>query len=375
MSISSSSYNLVLNLKNIPGWHTARKILVIESDDWGGIRFPSKKIYNMLEKAGVPLTKGYMRYDSLESAKDLEALFDVLESVKDRNKRCAVISPAVNVANPDFKRIRAFGFIKYYYEKFSDTLSRLDKGPDTIHMWQQGIEAGIFIPELHGREHISVQFWLEKLREGNKDLLLAFDNEVASVDNPGVKPVLQGFRPEFYFDSGDQKQFLEDAIREAHSLFNNIFGYKPLVFVPTNGIFHPDFDDTLAKCGLKFVNVNHFSLMPNGKGGLKFRFSVTGQKVKSGMRYYIRNCAFEPSSESYKGIELTLKQIEIAFKWRKPAIISNHRANFVGSISVENRENGLRELHKLLLAIVTRWPDVEFLSSREALNYLNETNR
>ena len=34
------------NLLNIPGWRTKRKLVVIESDDWGAIRMPSKEIYN-----------------------------------------------------------------------------------------------------------------------------------------------------------------------------------------------------------------------------------------------------------------------------------------------------------------------------------------
>lgn len=29
---------------NLPGWHTRRKIVVIESDDWGSIRMPSKEV-------------------------------------------------------------------------------------------------------------------------------------------------------------------------------------------------------------------------------------------------------------------------------------------------------------------------------------------
>ncbi|NTW32234.1 MAG: hypothetical protein HGB12_06370 [Bacteroidetes bacterium] len=33
---------------NIPGWRTDRKILVIESDDWGSIRMPSKETYSGL---------------------------------------------------------------------------------------------------------------------------------------------------------------------------------------------------------------------------------------------------------------------------------------------------------------------------------------
>ena len=33
------------NLLNIPGWRTKRHIVVIESDDWGSIRMPSKDVY------------------------------------------------------------------------------------------------------------------------------------------------------------------------------------------------------------------------------------------------------------------------------------------------------------------------------------------
>ena len=33
-------------LYNIPGWHTRRHLVVIESDDWGSIRTPSKAVYN-----------------------------------------------------------------------------------------------------------------------------------------------------------------------------------------------------------------------------------------------------------------------------------------------------------------------------------------
>ena len=40
------------NLLNIPGWRTKRKIVVIESDDWGSIRMPSRDIYEKLLAEG-----------------------------------------------------------------------------------------------------------------------------------------------------------------------------------------------------------------------------------------------------------------------------------------------------------------------------------
>ena len=37
-------------ISNIMGWCTNRKIIVIESDDWGSIRMSSKQAYNSLLK-------------------------------------------------------------------------------------------------------------------------------------------------------------------------------------------------------------------------------------------------------------------------------------------------------------------------------------
>ncbi|MBE0653136.1 MAG: hypothetical protein IH594_05035 [Bacteroidales bacterium] len=360
-------------MKNIPGWRTARKIVVIECDDWGSIRFPSQEIYNKLSGAGVGVTKGHFRHDTLESAEDLEALFHILNSVRDGNGRGAVMSAITSMANPDFKKIRDSFFREYYYEKYTDTLLRYGRGEEVLNLWEQGVNSGTFIPELHGREHISIQFWLKELRRGNKHLLLAFDNEVVSVEIPGIKPVLQGFRPEFYFDNEEQVEFLKASIRDSTFLFENIFGYKSSVFVPADGIFHPSFDSTIAESAIRYLNVNHFSLSPDGRGNLKHRLCTSGQK-SGNLRYYIRNCAFEPSSENYRGIGLTLKQAAAAFRWHKPAIISTHRVNFVGGISQENRAGSLKELKGLLSAIVDQWPDVEFMGSAEALDIMNETN-
>ena len=74
------------NLLNIPGWRTKRKIVVIESDDWGSIRMPSKNVYENLLKAGFAVDKHpYEKYDSLATETDLNALFEVLLRHNDCN--------------------------------------------------------------------------------------------------------------------------------------------------------------------------------------------------------------------------------------------------------------------------------------------------
>jgi hypothetical protein len=81
------------------------------------------------------------------------------------------------------------------------------------------------------------------------------------------------------------------------------------------------------------------------------------------------------SSSRYSGIDSTLKQINAAFKLGKPAIISTHRVNFVGGMSPLNRDRGLRELRFLLLSIIKKWPDTEFMSTGEFINKDNELNQ
>lgn len=57
---------LRVNVSNILGWRTNRKIVVIESDDWGSVRMSSPENFERLKKAGISIEKShYNLYDSL----------------------------------------------------------------------------------------------------------------------------------------------------------------------------------------------------------------------------------------------------------------------------------------------------------------------
>ncbi len=91
-----------------------------------------------------------------------------------------------------------------------------------------------------------------------------------------------------------------------------------------------------------------------------------GQRNHNQQRYLIRNAHFEPTlSNQADPVDRCLQQINRAFLWRKPAIITTHRVNYIGSINDENPDSSLRKLDKLLLGILRHWPDVEFMSSDE----------
>lgn len=336
---------------------------------------PSKQVYELLSSRGLKVDNSrFNKYDTIESSADLDLLFTSLRSVRDANNRPAIMTPVLNVANPDFLKIKEADFSRYFYEPFTVTLERYYPSDRVFRTWLEGTADGIFVPELHGREHLSVHAWLENLRAGNKELTLAFDNGFVSLAVPGLPDVLSEFRAEFYFTSDEEKPFLTSAIKDSVSIFYEIFGRVPQAFVPSNGLFHPDFDKIIVNYGVKYLYVSHSMPYPVGGGKLRYRHFITGSKGPGGIVYYTRNCAFEPTAENYSGIDLTIRQIEAAFRWGKPASISTHRVNFVGGISSRNREKGLTELRHLLSAIVRKWPDAAFMSTGEALNYMKSSN-
>nr|WP_321409461.1 hypothetical protein [uncultured Carboxylicivirga sp.] len=369
--INKLRQHLVNNLKNMPGWRTNRKLIIIECDDWGGIRMPSKAVFDELNNKGLPVnTSRFNRYDTLANKEDFDQLFTVLKSVKAKNGNHPVITAMTNMANPDFEKIKKSGFASYYSEDFTTTLDRYYPGQKVFDKWEEGIKEGIFVPELHGKEHISVQHWMKHLKSGHPELLKAFNHGFVAFGINDLPDILKEFRPEFYFDNDEQKPFLINSIRESVELFEKTFGYLPRVFTPSNGLFHPDLDHEVASNGIRYLYVTRKMPYPATNGEIKFRPFTTGQRGPEGLIYYTRNCAFEPTDPEYMGVEFTLSQIEAAFRWGKPANISTHRANFTGSINPDNREIGLNELKKLLDTIVKRWPDVEFLSSGDAFDIM-----
>jgi len=79
-----------LNVKNLFGWRTKRKIVVFSVDDYGNVRLDSKQARKNLDAAGLKVHTAFDAYDALETKDDLEALYTALTSVKDKNGNPAV---------------------------------------------------------------------------------------------------------------------------------------------------------------------------------------------------------------------------------------------------------------------------------------------
>jgi hypothetical protein len=362
-------YLLKKHLANLPGWRTRRKIVVIESDDWGSIRMPSREVYEKCLKAGYPVdTIAYERYDSLLSQDDLELLFETLKSFKDTNGNHPVITANCVVANPDFEKIREGKFEQYHYELITDTFKRYLKHEGNFQLWRDGLANKIFFPQFHAREHLNVSRFMKALQAGDPVAHWGFDHQM-----PGSMP-LDGstygnaFVEAMAYDSEEDKKDKLAIFLEGLGLFEGLFGYRSESIIPPNYMWSPDFDESVNRMGVRFYQGNRTMIEPLANGSKRYYRHYLGQRNKWNQLYLVRNVLFEPSMHKLNisdPVDHCLRDMEIAFRMHKPAIISSHRINYVGFIDERNRDKNLRYLKQVLNRALDRWPDIEFMTSCE----------
>ena len=372
----SLARKIKLNLNNIPGWRTPRKIVVVESDDWGSIRMPSKEILARLEKKGfIPKNDYYNRFDSLASKKDLSNLFDVLSTVKDKNGNAAILTANTIVANPDFDKIEASNYLKYYYEIFTDTLKKYPDHANSFQIWKEGMGSKIFHPQFHGRDHINVTTWLQKLQKNDLVTKTAFDNKLLGLRDRNCDKSRAYFymRALDFNNTNDLSKKLE-AIEDGISIFQNIFGYKSKSFIAPSYVWNDQVENILKKNGVDYIQGIRLQKKPIlGNKNLVNKIHFLGNKSNHNQIYLVRNAFFEPSIlNSNQTVENTLYRINIAFNWNKPAIIGSHRVNYIGFINEKNRDENLKLIKTLLTSIIKKWPDVEFMTSDQLGNLIKQ---
>lgn len=358
---------------NARGWRTNRKIVVFESDDWGGIRMPSKEVFEKLQKKGIRVDKcPYMRNDSLATPDDLDLLFQTLKDIKDHQGNHPIFTFNTVVANPTFDKIKESDFTSYFYEPFTETLKKDKATLDSFKLWQQGMNEKLICPEFHGREHLNISNWLKALKENHPIFLEAFKYNCWGIGPAISKDV--PFNIQASFDCKDEVELKnqKQILKEGLDLFKNIFGNQATSFIPNNYVFSGKLDSTLEDNGIKYIQGNHYQLHPNFKNGKKDKkIRYLGMKSGDNLIHLVRNCFFEPFENPFS-LDNCLKQINNAFFWKKPAIIATHRANYIGSINEKNRNNNVRALNQLLNTILKKWPDTIFLSSRELGNIISK---
>jgi hypothetical protein len=347
--------------------------VVIESDDWGSIRMPSKEAFNNLTRAGIQVERShYNRFDSLECNRDLESLFEVIAAFKDKDGNHPVFTGVCVVSNPEFQKIREAGYRQYYSEPFSETLKRYPAHDKVLELWKEGAEKRLFIPQFHGREHLNVQRWLRDLQVQNKHTLVAFENQLWGINSPLIP---KGYQAAFDLDFPEDLDYLQTVIKEGIDLFEKLMEYPAKFFVPTNGPFNLKLEEILYKKGIRYIMLDKRQKEPLGNGKYKTHYRYLGKRNRFGQIYLSRNAGFEPFAEGNDCVGKCLKDIEIAFRMRKPATISTHRVNYVGFLDPLNRNRGLKQLSALFDKILKTWPEVEFMTSVELGDLISKNKK
>lgn len=364
------------NYINAVGWRSNQKYLLIESDDWGTIRMPSKEVYEVLLKNNIEVDKfSFDKHDALETTEDLSCLFEALKCVKDSKGNHAVLTAYHVMANPNFEAIEGNGRKEYVYESILETYTRNPHTEKSFQLIKQGIDEGIYIPQFHGREHIHVKRWMEAINSNSQKEQLAFENKAIISTKSTVcsnQYLKNYFAGQDYLDPSEFEN-LESIHKEGLEMFENIFGFKSLSFTSQGGFWGDHILKTLHDKGVILIGGRQFHPVPNGKH--KFiNHKKWGEKNEIGQIHWRRNCMFEPSrNQNFPWVQKCMAEIEIAFRWGKPAVISAHRENFTGSIFEENRTNSLEKLEDLLKSALKKWPDVQFISTHQLAEIMNNS--
>ncbi len=355
------------------GWRSDQKIVVFESDDWGAIRTSSNEALEDLRNVGVEVDRcHYMLNDCLESVEDLNSLFGILEKYTDRDGNHPVFTFNTIVGNPDFKKIEESNYEKYYYKSFLDSYATGDS-KRIMACWEDGIKKGLIYPQFHGREHVNIQRWMNDLKNGREDTLVAFNHKMFGISGHIVKEKRPSYLAVF-----DEKAYDHDEVEaynsEGISIFRKVFGFSPKTFIAPNYVWNALVEDSARKNGIICMQGSSTQILPvrmnKNRGVVK---NYLGKTSNSGIGYLIRNVVFEPSSDLNKDwVASALKQVENAFKNKTPAIIDSHRVNYVGTLNPNNRERSLDLLDELIYSINKKWPEVKFLHSEKLANTIYE---
>lgn len=361
----------------VPGFHTKRQILVIESDDWGSIRMPSRAVLDELIAGGDHTDQNaFLANDCLESAEDLQNLYAVLSQFRDIHGNHPCITANFAVANPDFDRIVPEQGI-YHFEPFPETYARY-YGPenDMLQILQDGISRHLIKPQLHAREHMNVTRWMHDLSAGDPHVTTAFRSRMIDV-NACFSPEREfGYMDALNYDSAEELACLYTVLSDAAALFEQIFGYRSKTFVASCFVWRRSIERILHELGIQTLQTGQFQHLCPGKGTrplIKLPH-YTGQKNRLGQFYTVRCTEYEPAygRDIQKSIDVCMKQIRNEFRWGKPAIINSHRFNYIGSIHPKNARRSLNGLRRLLTQIQTEFPNVEFLSSDELADLMTQ---
>jgi hypothetical protein len=359
---------------NLRGWRTRRKLVVFQSDDWGSIRMPDRDTYAALLAAGIRVDRSpYDRLDCLETRADFDALMNVLAAHRDAHGRPPVFTFNTVMGNPDFDAIAGDGFERFHHEHLFDSYRRY-RGESLEECWREAMRSGLIRPQFHAREHLNSNLWMRDLQRDAPDVRIAFAHRYFSLRVAAGKGTQSRYRSAYWADSLEDLRVACETASSGLDMFAQTFGFKSLTSVACNYVLPAEVEACLLQGGVAGIQTQRGYLQPRPSRSQRprIRHRFTGEANGHGQRYVVRNALFEPYMDSRDDWrDRTLRDIERAFRFGKPAVICSHRINYVAGMDAAHRDRSLRTLDTILAAIAVRWPEVEFIASDELVELIS----
>ncbi len=307
-----------------------RPVLIIESDDWG---------------AG-PLTQ----------ADALTRLSTLLQDIRDRKGHPAVMTLGVVLEVPDGARIAATGCTEYHALPLGDARFEALRAA-----MQDGIQAGVFAPQLHGQCH----YWPPAvMAAARKDPAV---RAWLTAPTPAATETLPSPLQSRWVDASAlpsralAPEAIEQAVAAEARAYQAVFGSAPQVAVATTFIWNDAVEAAWAQAGIDVViTPGQRATCRNAAGQPACVDSamLTGARSAARQTYLLRDVYFEPSlghmpQRLADGLKARTRQ-------GRACLVETHRFNFLQALdaSLASLETGL---HAALAAC----PDVRFLTPLE----------
>lgn len=334
-----------------------RPLVLLQSDDWGRVGVRDEEGCEELRAAELNL--GEHPYDlySLETAEDVLAIAETLESVRDSVGQPACLEMNFLSANVDFQASAAQNFHQIILKPLLEGLPGRWKRPGLYEAYSQGIQKRLFTASLHGATHFCEQVLAETLKDSGKrgELL----RTLWKAETPYVHWRMPWVGYEYWNPNRETgRQFLaakeqERWISLAADWFQQFFGDRAV------SACAPGYRaNETTRCVWREQGIR---IAQNGPGAM-----LAPRFDEFGLLHTYRSIDFEPALNPELRFEDAVAVAKDSFAAGVPFIVSVHSINFHSTLA-PFRQRTLPLLHELLCRLAKSNPELLFVNSRQLL--------
>lgn len=339
------------------GFRFGRSLVLLQSDDWGRVGVRDEEGREELLSRGMKL--GERPYDlySLETAEDVGAVTEILESVRDSAGQPACLEMNFVTANLDFHATVARKSHDFSLKPLIDGLPGKWSRPKLYEAYKAGVDSRVLVPSLHGASHFCQQAARQAItQDGERGDLLRM---LWKAETPYIywRMPWVGYEywdpnqkaSERFLSRDDQQRWISFAAES----FRNFFGHRAI------SACAPGYraNETTARSW----QAEGVRIAQNGPGALR-----APHFDERGLLHTYRSADFEPALHAELRCGDLLAKARNWFAAGLPFVISVHSINFHSTLA-PFRQRTLPLLREFLEVLKTNFSDLLFVSTPQLL--------